>query len=173
MVNFESWLLDWSQLRALLEISSMTATQHVLLNNFASFADCFYLLDINSMGRLKMNSSIFLVPLLFASSNLHAAELPEWVKPAARAAVIGDFFEFMKNRSEFYRVTSVEVIDSTFESGQASTKITVTFDDSKNCSDRKFVGRCTPLQQERALFCFLAATDCMPTSNVNLGSKIH
>lgn len=106
----------------------------------------------------------FLVALsvitLSLGSEVFASELPEWVKPLAKRAVIDNFFEEMKNFSEFYKVQSVDVIESTYESGQPSVEVTVNFDDSKECKGRMFFGNCTQLGNEEQIFCFMAMSDC-------------
>ena len=84
--------------------------------------------------------------------------LPEADKRQVKLLSIDGFLDFMKLESEFYRITSVQVEDSKFESGQETARATVKFEDSKACKNRQYTTECADLGD--ALFCEFFGTNC-------------
>jgi hypothetical protein len=116
-------------------------------------------LQIQNKKERAMKQLLWSILTLTVTLTGWASDLPEWSRRSTKNAAFDQLIEWMQE-GPFYRITSAEVSEIKFESGQDGIRARIYFDDSSGCKARYVDSDCTPVGD--ALLCFHTLTDCMP-----------
>ena len=105
---------------------------------------------------------LFFGLLIFTSSSLAVAAIPNWLKGATRTEALNYLIEMMQDEP-FYKITSVQTIETTLTTGQDAVQVTINFNDSLGCNERMVISVCSALD-ESTMICRSQGSYCEPAN---------
>ena len=100
--------------------------------------------------------------LLFTSSSVAVAAIPNWLKGATRTEAFNFLVEMMQDEP-FYKITNIQTTETILPSGQDAVEVIIKFNDSLGCNDRVVISTCSALD-DSAMACRSQGSYCGPTN---------